>query len=198
MKTPATLNLPWWSPYFHSCDDEKWFLTIQSPVLLNLLSLCRVLWKSLYGSYYQFVVLLLGGSKVSKMSVHSRTWALPFPREGRHEMIVNLTTSRYSGQVHFIHICNGSVCFKLVPAAPSLRVCVNIIIFSVARSWIARGCTCGLGRLPLDRGIVWVSRFSSFMFSFRAAHQVSTLRLARLCSVPFIPVGLFLLFTSQL
>lgn len=122
---------------------------------------------------------------------------LPFPREGRREMIV-LTPSRYSGQVHFIHICDGSVRFKLLPAAPSLQVCVNIIIFSVARSWIARGCTCGLGRLPLDRGIVWVSRFSSFMFSLRAGHQVSTLRLARLCSVPFVPVGLFLLLTSQL
>lgn len=102
-----------------------------------------------------------------------------FPGRGAMKWLCTLTTSRYSGQVHFIHICNGSVCLMLVPAAPCLRVCVNIIIFSAARSWIARGCTCGLGRLPLDRGIVWVSRFSSFMFSFWAGHQVSTLQLVR-------------------
>lgn len=67
--------------------------------------------------------------------------------------------------VHFNCICNLRVCFQLVPAGPSLWACVNIIIFSVAHSWTARGCACGLGRLLLDRGIVWVSRFSSFMFS---------------------------------
>lgn len=194
----------WWTPRFHSYVDEKIF-SIESPVLIEL-RLVRWI-RSPCGSWCASsftgaaIILLFhcwGAAKSAKCQTTAGPERYLFPRRGAMEWLCTLSTSRYSEQVHFIHICNSSACLKLVPAAPSLRVCVNIIIFSVARSWIARGCACGLGRLPLDRGIVWVSRFSSLMFSFRAGHQVSTLWLARLCSVPFIPVGFFLLLASQL
>lgn len=67
----------------------------------------------------------------------------------------------YAQWVDFGLICNLRVRLKLLPAG----VCVNIMMFSGANSWIARGCACGLARLPLDRGIVRVSGLSSYMFS---------------------------------
>lgn len=77
--------LRWWENILDQASRLYWIKTGE----MDLLALWKLVCKQLNRGCYHFVVPLLGGSKVSKMSNHSRTWALPFPKERCHGMIVH-------------------------------------------------------------------------------------------------------------